>query len=55
MFGSNSFQQSSQAYQAGYQDGSCGRQSSPKKFPGQEDEYCIRAIVPLERISKLGK
>jgi hypothetical protein len=30
---------SSQAYQAGYQDGYCGKQPSPEKFPGQEVEY----------------
>jgi hypothetical protein len=35
----NFSQLSSQAYQAGYQDGYCGRQSSPEKFPGQEEEY----------------
>lgn len=40
MMSSNNFSElSSQAYQAGYQDGYCGRQPSPEKFPGQEAAY----------------
>jgi ribosome modulation factor len=40
IFRDDSFEQSSPAYQLGYQDGYCGRLSSPEKCPGQEDEYC---------------
>jgi hypothetical protein len=39
MFWNNSSQPSSHAYQVGYQDGYCGKQPSPDKFPGQEEEY----------------
>ncbi|GAP94802.1 hypothetical protein [Leptolyngbya sp. NIES-2104] len=39
MFWNNSSQSSSEAYQAGYRDGYCGKQPSPDKFPGQEEEY----------------
>jgi hypothetical protein len=39
MFWNNFSQPSSPAYQAGYQDGYCGRLASPERFPRQEDEY----------------